>query len=74
MSVHIETVGDLKRHGYTLHAWCWTCGTGRVADLDLVVARLGPDFPNKNLSGKLTCRTCGKREVSCSLSPPQAHY
>lgn len=73
MSVTIATLADAHRHGYRIDAWCIRCETGRPVDLAAAVAAIGPD--RRLADGlPLRCQACGGREVTFTISSPQADY
>ncbi|GAB5376450.1 MAG: hypothetical protein AcusKO_29120 [Acuticoccus sp.] len=66
----IDTLGDLREHRFTLHGWCTVCRSGRQADLDALIAKLGREHVFVGRRMPLRCRVCGSREVLTQISPP----
>lgn len=64
------TIGDLRREGRALHAYCIDCG--RERDLDLARVALGDDLPVAEAGAKLKCRDCGGRRIFTMPAEPVA--
>lgn len=56
-----ETIGDLRREGRALHAYCIDCG--RERDLDLARIALGDALTVTEAGSRLRCRDCGGRKI-----------
>lgn len=76
-SIRIDTLQKLRDGGYELSAHCTidhTCHHCATLDLDVLIARFGPDFDfvdrRDELDAALRCGKCGRKGVGIRLSPP----
>ena len=60
-----ETLGDCKRYGFMLTAYCNGCHHSKQLDIDALIEKLGPDHGalKKDLAHKLRCSACGAKKV-----------
>jgi hypothetical protein len=77
MEINLNTLGDLKEHEYRLSVCCTNmdcnaAGKFRNLDLDMLIERLGADQDTlaPELSKKLKCSVCGRKQMQFTLSPP----
>jgi Zn finger protein HypA/HybF involved in hydrogenase expression len=69
----VQTLGDYRKHGYSIYAWCWQCETSREAPLGRLIEKHGEDHPvAQGLA--LKCGVCGGKRVDISVSSPRADY
>lgn len=66
----VMTIGDLRREGLALRAYCIDCG--RERNLDLARVALGDALPVADAGGKLRCRDCGGRRIFTMPAEPAA--
>lgn len=66
----METIGDLRRAGRLLNAYCTECG--RERDLDLARVALADKLPIAEAGGKLKCRECGSTRIFVQPAEPAA--
>lgn len=57
-----DTLGNLPR-GSVLWAHCTPCGRSAELDIQVLIARLGPDFRVNGLRDHLRCSQCGGRAI-----------
>ena len=73
--ITLDTLGALVDRGYGIYAHCQANGCGRSVALDLpaLAERLGRDHSAlaAGLVPKLRCSSCGGREITITISPPQ---
>jgi Zn finger protein HypA/HybF involved in hydrogenase expression len=67
--VTIATLGDLHRQRYTITAWCRTCDRNQPVPLDLLIERLGAEYPYTQ-GLRLTCSRCRSRDVGITIHVP----
>lgn len=63
----IATLGDLKRHGYTVAGHCPMHGA-RPIDLDAMIARHGEGWRYVGRRWPIQCAECGA-DLSVTISP-----
>ena len=69
------TLGDCKRYGYLLTAYCNGCHHSKRFDIDALIEKLGPDHGAlyKDLAHKLRCSKCGAKKVQLLSSHINAY-
>lgn len=78
--IRIHTIGDFKREGYTLTAYCLhqyggiPCNHSATVDLDALEQRFGPDWSlygdnRLTLMALLRCARCGEKNIQLQVSP-----
>ncbi|WP_247997038.1 hypothetical protein [Brucella tritici] len=69
------TLGDFKRYGYLLTAYCNGCHHSKQLDIDLMIEKLGPDHGAlyKDLAHKLRCSKCDAKKVQLLVSHISAY-
>lgn len=76
MHITIATLGDIKEHGYSLHAHCSNgmyCGNSKILDIDGLIARHGADYDfveRKEIEPRLRCERCKTLGGKLTLHPP----
>ncbi|SMF23436.1 hypothetical protein SAMN06265365_108170 [Tistlia consotensis] len=62
------TIGELLTEGYTVHGFCFGCGTGRPLDLAAIAARRGRQLQLLEMKRRLRCTVCRGRVEICLSS------
>lgn len=57
----VETIGDLRREGRGLYAYCVECGRERTLDPRRIALADALTVPEAG--GKLKCRDCGGKKI-----------
>lgn len=73
-TIVVQTLGDLKEHGYLMYGQCTQldCRHGRALDLAKLIAQFGSDFVyvrDNRISAALRCRRCGGKGGTCHIAP-----
>lgn len=62
-----------RQHRVTaVFAWCYSCHRGDEVDLELLIDRLGPDYPVTDVGRSLICSRCGAKTIQTQPAWPHA--
>lgn len=74
MTIHLSQLGTMREYGYSITAFCETCGHFAKVDLDKLVDRFGPTFDTVDnraeLLRALKCSKCQGRKMDVRLHGP----